>query len=295
MNLVFQAEGLSVGEGAFLLACCNHTDAKGYVIASMQQLADEAHMKMTAAKANKQRLIQRGLLASKERYSPKNRARIADLYRVNLELLASMKRARTDYGPTLVEELTFAAPQETPSSDPPSESDPTPRRNPTPPRRNPTPPPSESDGTGGADSDPLLPPSSSPSSLPPVTADAEGASGTATDGGEREAAAPEATGADAVVDAYVQALGRPLLNGSRERLRAQAEQLLAAGYPVGWLAERAAEMPANGWRDLVQHAEKTRVPIPGQAGPAAGDGERCPEHPRRYRVGCIDCAMAVPG
>ncbi|MFJ7138031.1 hypothetical protein [Streptomyces fungicidicus] len=94
---------------------------------------------------------------------------------------------------------------------------------------------------------------------------------------EREAAAPELSGADVVVDAYVRALGRPLLNGSRERLRGQAAQLLAAGYPLAWLAARAAEMPANGWRDLVQHAETSREPIPGQAGPVdatAPGGER---------------------
>ncbi|MER6695484.1 hypothetical protein, partial [Streptomyces minutiscleroticus] len=81
-------------------------------------------MKMTAAKSNKQRLIGRGLLASAERYSPKNGARIADLYRVNLDLLASMKRTRTDYGPAVVEELSFSSPQQNSSSDPPSDSDP---------------------------------------------------------------------------------------------------------------------------------------------------------------------------
>ncbi|MFJ3787012.1 helix-turn-helix domain-containing protein [Streptomyces sp. NPDC090093] len=73
--------------------------------------------------------------------------------------------------------------------------------------------------------------------------------------GEREAAAPEAAGADVVVDAYVTALGRPLVNGSRERLRGQAAELLAAGYSVEWLAARAAEMPAKRWRDLIQHVE----------------------------------------
>ncbi|MEU3330214.1 helix-turn-helix domain-containing protein, partial [Streptomyces albus] len=113
MNLVFQAGGLNTGEGAFLMACCNHTDDHGYVIASMRQLADEAHMKERTARENKQRLIKRGLLAAAERRHPKTGARIADLYRVNLKLLASMKRERTDYGPTVIEELTFAEPEET--------------------------------------------------------------------------------------------------------------------------------------------------------------------------------------
>ncbi|WP_422126918.1 hypothetical protein [Streptomyces misionensis] len=107
--------------------------------------------------------------------------------------------------------------------------------------------------------------------------------------GEREAAAPEVSGADVVVDAYVRALGRPLVNGSRERLRGQAVQLLAAGYPVAWLAARAAEMPANGWRDLVQHAETCRMPIPGQAGPAdaaasGGEGDGTPEQVAALRA-----------
>lgn len=112
---------------------------------------------------------------------------------------------------------------------------------------------------------------------------------------EREAATPEPAPADVVVEAYVQALGRPLLNGSRKALREQAEQLLTAGYPLGWLAARAAEMPGNGWDDLVKHARKSRVPIPGQAGPAgAGGRERCPDHPARYRTGCAECALVVP-
>ncbi|MFG2794242.1 hypothetical protein [Streptomyces sp. NPDC048419] len=93
---------------------CEYSAAgdSGYVIASMRQLADESHMKMTAAKSNKQKLVQRGLLTSSERFSPRNGARIADLYRVHLDLLAGMKRERSDYGPTLVEEVTFNIPQE---------------------------------------------------------------------------------------------------------------------------------------------------------------------------------------
>ncbi len=69
MNLVFQAEGLSVGEGAFLMACCNHTDAKGYVIAHMQQIADEAHMSLRSARDQRAKLEKRRLLKAGERFS----------------------------------------------------------------------------------------------------------------------------------------------------------------------------------------------------------------------------------
>ncbi|MDQ0577899.1 helix-turn-helix domain-containing protein [Streptomyces rishiriensis] len=94
---------------------------------------------------------------------------------------------------------------------------------------------------------------------------------------EREAAAPEKPpaeavdnsegqdSADAVIAAYIQALGRPLLNGNKEAMREQALELLAAGLPVGWVADRAREMAARPeWRDLVKHAERSRVPVPGQ-------------------------------
>ncbi|MFJ4633599.1 hypothetical protein [Streptomyces sp. NPDC088847] len=280
MNLVFQADGLSVGEGAFLMACCNHTDAKGYVIASMQQLADEAHMKMTAAKANKQRLIQCGLLAAGERYSPKNGARIADLYRVNLDLLTSMKRARTDYGPTLVEELTFSTSQESPRSAPPSDSDPPPGRIPTPPRRIPTPPRSDLDGGAGSDSGPLLLPSKTPSSLSPVAGDAEALGDVPPDGEreieaapggnnlseadvphQRERSSENAAAGGRIVDAYAAALGRPVINGTKAKLQGQAVELLAQGLPEAWLCARARELAGRGWTDLVRHAEMSSAPV----------------------------------
>ncbi|MFF3208345.1 hypothetical protein [Streptomyces sp. NPDC002962] len=305
MNLVFQADDLSVGEGAFLMACCNHTDQRGYVIASMQQLADEAHMKMTAAKANKQRLIERGLLAAKDRYSPKNGARIADLYRVNLELLASMKRARTDYGPTLVEELTFPAPPQTRRSDPPSDSDPTPGRIPTPPGRIPTPPRSDSDGGGGSDSDPLLLPSINPSSLSPAAADAGAPASTSPDGEREIDDAPGSqnlSGADVpqqraslgknsaagarIVDAYAAALGRPVLNGTRAKLEGQAVELLAHGLPESWLSDRAQELAARGWSDLARHAERSTAPLPSE-GKAAVSRPGLPEW-------CGECGEGTP-
>lgn len=92
MNMVFQAGGLSVGEGAFLTACANHTDVKGYVIAHMRQLADEAHMSLRSAQDQRARLEKRGLLKSAHRFSPENGAQIASLIRLNLDLLASMQR-----------------------------------------------------------------------------------------------------------------------------------------------------------------------------------------------------------
>ncbi|MGW1534474.1 hypothetical protein [Streptomyces aureus] len=305
MNLVFQADGLSVGEGAFLMACCNHTDARGYVIASMQQLADEAHMKESAAKANKQKLIKSGLLAAKERYSPKNGARIADLYRVNLDLLASMKRARTDYGPTLVEELTFSAPSENRRSDPGSDSDPSPRRIPTPPRRIPTPPGSDSDPAPGSDSDPLLLPSKSPSSLSPVSGPSEGPAEVPS-GGERETVAapkehnpslPEVpqqreqacrtTAVRRIVEAYATALGRPLLNGTRAKLEHQAAELLAQDLPEAWLCDRVREMAPRGWSNLTQHAERSTVPISITPGVTDQTKRGLPEW-------CGECGQGTP-
>jgi hypothetical protein len=32
----------------------------------------------------------------------------------------------------------------------------------------------------------------------------------------------------------------------------------------------------------------------GAAAQDAGSRERCPDHPSRYRRGCVDCALAVP-
>jgi hypothetical protein len=111
-------------------------------------------------------------------------------------------------------------------------------------------------------------------------------SGTGSEaGGEREAAPPEnspggeaavpvAQGADVVVAAYEAAAGRRLVSGARQRMRAQAVRLLTAGREVGWLAERAAEMPANGWTDLEMHVGHPRNRLPEQAGPLSGGGER---------------------
>ena len=92
MNLVFQAEGLSVGEGAFLMACCNHTNNRGYVAAHMQQLADEAHMSRRSTQDQKRRLVERNLLEVTPQFNPEDGAQLASQLRVNLNLLTSLKR-----------------------------------------------------------------------------------------------------------------------------------------------------------------------------------------------------------
>lgn len=297
MNLVFQAEGLSVGEGAFLMACCNHTDDRGYVIAHMQQIADEAHMSLRSAQDQKKRLIKRQLLATKERYSPKNRARIADLYRVNLDLLTSMRRQRKDYGPSLVEELTFDEPsQDNPSSDPGADS--------APPPADSAPPPAKSAGDGGAKSAPLLLPSSSPSSL----------SGEA--GGEQQAsAAPEASEEREIEDAnnngsqaVDQAAGLPVVEalaaqwravhgtapGRRQldTIAADAADALASGDSREWLVTLVVPfMVARRYLDLGRAKTHPQCPVPTAA---AGTARvMCPKHPR-YPAGdrCVPCVMA---
>ncbi|MEU0705391.1 hypothetical protein ABZ513_31895 [Streptomyces bacillaris] len=319
MNLVFQAGGLKTGEGAFLMACANHTDDRGYVIAHMKQLADEAHMTLRAAQDNRARLEARGLLKSKERLNPKNRAQMANLFRINLDGLAALKRSKTDYGPTLIEELTFDAadtsPEEKPSSDPHADS--------APPPADSAPPHAESAGDGGAESAPLLLPSSSPSSLSGPARPAS--DGSESGDNEREAAAPEGTpepaaggvpgpredtegssgdGAaggvsaaaesvvSAYVDAHVAAVGVQPRPYAVQRVRTDATALLAAGRDAVVLERLAAEMPSHGWTDLVQHLAKNQPR--GGSGRGGGGPERCADHPARYRLGCLECAMAVP-
>lgn len=269
LNLVFSAGGLSVGEGAFLMACANHTDAKGYVIAHMQQIADEAHMSLRSAQDQKKRLIERNLLRTSERFSPKNGAQIANLFRINVDLLASMKRARTDYGPTFVEDLTFDAPPENPSSDPHADL---------------APPPAKSAGGGGAESAPLLLPSSSPSSLSPIPDDAEMLAGSSPDGREREAAAPEndaaapaavAGTAERVADAWATGLkagGRPPMPRRAQAVGDEAARLLTAGHSLEHLC-RVAEWMGRAkptWRILEDALTWPEAPQPKAVASSGG-------------------------
>ncbi|WP_328868614.1 hypothetical protein [Streptomyces sp. NBC_00304] len=112
--------------------------------------------------------------------------------------------------------------------------------------------------------------------------------GTAVVGRERDAAAQDE--AEAVVDAFVAASPRPVLSQRRRALRAQAAELLEAGYPAVWVAARAAEMPDHGWTDLAVHCERSRVPLPGQQsgpGAAAPGGRGEPDAETRAAMAAI--------
>lgn len=67
--------------------------------------------------------------------------------------------------------------------------------------------------------------------------------------------------AERIVAAYAATLGRPVLNGTKAKLERQAVELLAQGLPETWLCDRARELAARGWSDLVQHAERSTAPI----------------------------------
>ncbi|MEJ1202875.1 MULTISPECIES: hypothetical protein [unclassified Streptomyces] len=334
MSMVFKAGGLSVGEGAFLMACANHTDAKGYVIAHMQQIADEAHMSLRSARDQRRRLEERKLVKAAPRFSPKNNAQVANLFRLNLDLLRSLERPRKDYGPSLIEELTFEeVSEENPSSDPPAKSAAPPAGPPAdlaPPPADLAPPPADLAGAGAAKSAALLPPSSSPSSLSPgagVADNADASGGTASNGERESEASPEgqnpsgaelpqqrepsqqsAAAGGRVVAAYAAVLGRPVLSGTRAKLERQAVELLAQGLPETWLCDRARELAERGWSDLVQHAERSTAPLSSVAqasGRRSGLPEWCGEcgedagaaarlNPRFRKVGPEDAKELCP-
>lgn len=92
--------------------------------------------------------------------------------------------------------------------------------------------------------------------VPSVDADAPSRERTSTD-----------DDTNTILTAYAEALGRPVTNGTRSKLADQARTLLAEGYPVAWLADRAREMAPKSWTDLEKHAERSTVPLPAPKRP----------------------------
>lgn len=85
----------------------------------------------------------------------------------------------------------------------------------------------------------------------------------------------------------LRAQGWPSLEGLDDDQRAllEAEIFRNTGGAKSWVK------CLPGWIEDLRLYERARAraTVPG------GEGrERCPEHPARYRMGCIDCAMAVP-
>lgn len=291
MGMVFAAGGLDGSEKLLLLAYTNWTDPYGYCWPSEDRLVDDSGTSRSTVQRTKRKLLKKNLLKSVRRKNSKGEP-ISNLSRVNLPLLASMKRPETVYDDNLIDQITFdddtqgdpeATLRGTPDNpEPPSDlltrhSDSYPESNRLLPRVKMT-----HVGMSQNDSLSLKDPEGISLSGPGSP------SGDADRVGEREAATPDGTPSmakagtpvDVVADAYAAALGRPLSASSKGRLRKQAGELLAAGYPVEWVAARAAEMPANGWTDLSLHCERSRTPLPSQqAGPQQGAGVRAPVGP----------------
>lgn len=106
--MVLEAGGLDGPEKLLLIAYCNRTDDHGYCWPGQQRLADDCGTSPATVKRVKKKLVEKGLIASKRRLSPITGEPISNLTRVNIELLAAMKRKPTDYDDNVIELITFA-------------------------------------------------------------------------------------------------------------------------------------------------------------------------------------------
>lgn len=111
--------------------------------------------------------------------------------------------------------------------------------------------------------------------------------------------------------AFLQQLPRPWTVGEKDALE-MAPQLLKQMHRKQWPSihtvnreQLASCLTGNPDGVKTTHAivlRSRRIPnlkAPSEAATPdgrspSGSRERCPDHPARYRVGCIDCAMAVP-
>ncbi|GAA5070354.1 helix-turn-helix domain-containing protein [Streptomyces similanensis] len=109
MAMVLDAEGLEGPEKLLLLAYCNRTDDHGYCWPGQQRLADDCGTSPATVKRVKKKLVEKNLIISERRFHPRTGDPISNLTRVNIALLAAMKRKRTDYDDNVIEKLTFNA------------------------------------------------------------------------------------------------------------------------------------------------------------------------------------------
>ncbi|MGP3737940.1 helix-turn-helix domain-containing protein (plasmid) [Streptomyces sp. GDS52] len=107
MAMVFAAEGLAGPEKLLLLAYTNYTDPNGYCWPSEQRLADDCGTSVSTVARQKRSLKEKKLLASVRRINPRTGEPISNLSRVNLPLLASMRRRDRSYDDNLMQQITF--------------------------------------------------------------------------------------------------------------------------------------------------------------------------------------------
>lgn len=106
MQMVFDAEGLTSGEKAILLAYCNFTDPHGYCWPGVERIADMTAYSDRGIKKIRKALIERGLLATSSRVNAQG-VRTTNITRVNLDKLASMRMPEKTYKDNVVHELEF--------------------------------------------------------------------------------------------------------------------------------------------------------------------------------------------
>ncbi|MGY0065202.1 helix-turn-helix domain-containing protein (plasmid) [Streptomyces sp. LZ34] len=116
MAMVFAAGGIEAKERLLLLAYTNRCDAHGYCWPGEDRLVEETGMSASTVRRAKKNLINMGLIKSLRRPDTSN------LTRVNIALLASMKRPKRDYDDNLVERIAFTDPAATPSKGAPTYS-----------------------------------------------------------------------------------------------------------------------------------------------------------------------------
>jgi len=107
VGMIIDAGGLDGSEKLLLIAYANRTDAHGYCWPGMQRLADDCGTSLKTVKRIKNRLIEKNLIKVERRSSVKGSRPLTDLARLNLSLLADMKRSPREYDDNLVDRITF--------------------------------------------------------------------------------------------------------------------------------------------------------------------------------------------
>ncbi|MCM2424264.1 helix-turn-helix domain-containing protein [Streptomyces sp. RKAG293] len=83
-----------------------------------------------------------------------------------------------------------------------------------------------------------------------------------------------------IVAAYREALKRPITPSVHALLQNDAALLLANNFPAWWLADRAREMAPHGWKKLIDHVDRSKVPVEKSGVQATAWCGQCDEHHR---------------